>query len=247
MELTIDQLAQRVAMTARNIREWQTLGLVPPPERRGRVGVYGDEHVALIERVKQLRTQGLSLDFIRKLIDHNSGSETDVRKLATEVLSPFATALPANMPRAELVDRLGDSADVTLSRLGLIADVDVDTVAVRDVAMLSEIEALAAVGITLDRLVDALVEVSRHQHVIADVMLQTYVNDVWSPFVESGFTMPGWAEISENVSRTRPFAIALLSRMMQAALDDVAATIMVDQVEQTGHQLDDKQGRASSA
>lgn len=39
MDLTIDQLAQRVAMTARNIREWQTLGLVPPPEKRGRVGI----------------------------------------------------------------------------------------------------------------------------------------------------------------------------------------------------------------
>jgi DNA-binding transcriptional MerR regulator len=229
MELTIDQLAQRVAMTARNIREWQTLGLIPPPERRGRVGLYSGEHVTLIERVKQLRTQGLSLDFIRKLIERSGESEHEVRNLATQVLSPFAASLPTEMPRAELVERLGDSADAALARLGLVSDVDDETVAVRDLAMLTEIEAMVAAGITLDRLIDALVEVDRHQHEIADLVLRTYVTDVWNPFVKSGFATPGWADVAENVTRTRPLAITLLSRMMQTALDDVAATIMVAQ------------------
>ena len=41
--MTIDELARRVDMTARNIREWQTNGLLPPPERRGRVGIYTDD------------------------------------------------------------------------------------------------------------------------------------------------------------------------------------------------------------
>lgn len=245
MELTIDHLAQRVAMTARNIREWQTLGLVPPPERRGRVGVYSGEHVAVIERVKQLRTQGLSLDVIRKLIDRSSASETEVRRLATQVLSPFASAQPANMRRTELTERLGDAADAALSRLGLVADVDDATVAVRDTAMLTEIEALVAAGISLHRLVDALVEITRHQHEIAELILQTYVDDVWNPFVASGFTTPGWTHISENASRSRPLAMTLLSRMMQGALDDAAAAIMVDQADRDTQ--DGKPDRASSA
>ena len=42
--MTIDELARRVDMTARNIREWQTNGLLQPPERRGRVGIYTDDH-----------------------------------------------------------------------------------------------------------------------------------------------------------------------------------------------------------
>lgn len=229
MELTIDQLAQRVEMTARNIREWQTLGLIPPPERRGRVGLYSGEHVALIERVKQLRTQGLSLDFIRKLIERSGESENEVRNLATQVLSPFAASLPTNMPRAELTERLGITADSALARLRLVSAVDDKTVAVRDIAMLTEIEAMVATGITLDRLVDTLVEVDRHQHEIADLVLQTYVTDVWNPFVKSGFNTPSWADIAENATRTRPLAITLLSRMMQTALDDVSAKIMVAQ------------------
>jgi DNA-binding transcriptional MerR regulator len=248
MELTIDQLAQRVAMTARNIREWQTLGLIPPPERRGRVGLYSGEHVALIERVKQLRTQGLSLDFIRKLIERSGESENDVRNLATQVLSPFAASLPANMPRAEVAERLGDSAQQALARLRLVSDVDDETVAVRDLTMLTEIEAMVATGMSLDRLVEMLVEVDRHQHAIADLVLQTYVNDVWNPFVKSGFTTPGWADVAENATRTRPLAMTLLSRMMQTALDDVAARIMVAQSDTARKSPDaDAPGQASSA
>lgn len=100
MDLTIDQLAQRVAMTARNIREWQTLGLVPPPEKRGRVGIYSDEHIAIINHVKNLKSQGFPLDVIRRVIDSGSGSEDSVRKMVTEALSPFANGEPVVMPRA---------------------------------------------------------------------------------------------------------------------------------------------------
>ena len=90
MELTIDLLAQRVGMSARNIREWQRLGLVPPPERRGRVGIYSQEHVTRIERVRKLHAQGLPLDLIRRLSATGTGSEGDIRHLADEVLQPFA-------------------------------------------------------------------------------------------------------------------------------------------------------------
>jgi hypothetical protein len=129
-----------------------------------------------------------------------------------------------------------------------VSNVDDKAVAVRDLAMLTEIEAMVAAGMTLDRLVDTLVEVHRHQHDIADLVLQAYVNDVWNPFVKSGFTTPGWADLAENATRTRPLAITLLSRMMQTALDDVAARIMVAQSNTTREGLDaDAPGQASSA
>lgn len=132
MDLTIDQLAQRVAMTARNIREWQTLGLVPPPEKRGRVGIYSDDHVAIINHVKNLKSQGFPLDVIRRVIDSGGGSEDSVRKMVIEALSPFATGEPVVMARAELITRVGAGADVALAELGLVSDVDAKTISVRD-------------------------------------------------------------------------------------------------------------------
>jgi DNA-binding transcriptional MerR regulator len=110
MEMTIDELAQRVSMTSRNIREWQRQGLLPPPARRGRVGIYSDEHVARIKRVQQLHSEGFPLDLIRRMIDTGTGSESDIRHLAAEVLAPFSTAGPTTVSRAELDNRLGAGA-----------------------------------------------------------------------------------------------------------------------------------------
>ena len=57
-ELTIDQLAQRTGMSARNIRAHQSRGLLAPPTLRGRTGYYNDEHVARIELIQRLQADG---------------------------------------------------------------------------------------------------------------------------------------------------------------------------------------------
>ena len=170
MEMTIDQLAQRVSMSSRNIREWQRQGLLPPPTRRGRVGIYSDEHVARIRRVQQLHSEGFPLDLIRRMIDTGTGSESDIRHLAAEVLAPFSTAGPITVSRAELDKRLGAGAAAQLAKLGLIADTDGDPVSVRDAEALDLIEGLTGTGVSLERLVATLVDVRGHQRSIADVI-----------------------------------------------------------------------------
>src|ERR1700737_4366666 len=103
VELTIDELAQRSGMTGRNIRQWQTYGLIPPPERRGRVGIYTEDHLARINRIKELRTQGFPLDLIRRLPESpGMAEEADVRHLAAGALAPFASAERVALSRREL-------------------------------------------------------------------------------------------------------------------------------------------------
>lgn len=234
--MTIDELAQRVSMSSRNIREWQRQGLLPPPTRRGRIGIYSDEHVTRIERVQQLHAEGLPLDLIRRLIDTSAGSEADIRNLATEVLNPFATRRSATLTRKELTDRLGEAA-ATLSRLGLITS-ETDAVSVRDEAMLELVEGLTEVGISLDRVVTVLTEVEFHQRAIARLVLDAYVDDVWQPFVSSDFTTPGWGSIAENVTRAKPLAVRLISHLLEAALDDVAGSIVVQEADHAERALD---------
>ena len=55
-------------MTVRNLREWRTLGLLPPAEIRGRVGYYDESVVERIEGVKQLQAEGFPLDLIRRML-----------------------------------------------------------------------------------------------------------------------------------------------------------------------------------
>jgi DNA-binding transcriptional MerR regulator len=67
--LTVDEVARRVELPVRTIREYQTLGLLPPPARRGRVGVYGAGHVTRLELIQRLQARGYSLAGIRDLLE----------------------------------------------------------------------------------------------------------------------------------------------------------------------------------
>ncbi|WP_078293048.1 MerR family transcriptional regulator [Mycobacterium sp. D16R24] len=232
MELTIDQLAQRVAMTARNIREWQTLGLVPPPEKRGRVGIYSDDHVSIINHVKNLKSQGFPLDVIRRVIDSGGGSEDSVRKMVTEALSPFATGEPMILPRVELVQRLGEGADTVLAEAGLLSDVDPQTVSVRDAETLDAIQLLVTAGMSLSRISETLREVDRLQHQIAQLLLGAYVADVWQPFTESGYTSTDWETIADHASRAKQLTVTLASRLLARALDDTVDPILLQQADE---------------
>lgn len=67
--LTIDQLAAATGTTTRRLRALQTLGLLPPPELRGRTGRYGPAHQARLQSVLDLQGQGFSLESLRVLFD----------------------------------------------------------------------------------------------------------------------------------------------------------------------------------
>ena len=238
MEMTIDELAQRVSMSSRNIREWQRQGLLPPPARRGRVGIYSDEHVARIKRVQQLHSEGFPLDLIRRMIDTGTGSESDIRHLAAEVLAPFSAAGPTTVSRAELDKRLGAGAAAHLAKLGLIADADADPVSVRDAEALDLIEGITGVGVSLERLVATLVDVRGHQRSIANTVLRSYAEDVWEPFVSSKFATPDWGSLADNAGRARQLGIALLTHLQQTAFDDAAASVVLSEVSQAERALD---------
>src|SRR5471030_2626571 len=67
--LTINQLAEAVGMTARNIRAYQSRGLVHSPQIQGRVAQYGGDHVARLELIASLQREGFTLAAIKRLID----------------------------------------------------------------------------------------------------------------------------------------------------------------------------------
>jgi DNA-binding transcriptional MerR regulator len=68
VELTVDELAVRTGVPVRTIREYQSQGLLPPPSRRGRIGVYGQSHVLRLELIGRLQARGYSLAGIRDLV-----------------------------------------------------------------------------------------------------------------------------------------------------------------------------------
>ncbi|MEO3860999.1 MerR family transcriptional regulator [Acrocarpospora sp. B8E8] len=68
VELGIDELARRTGVPVRTIREYQSIGVLPPPERRGRIGIYRQSHLSRLELIARLQHRGYSLAGIRDLL-----------------------------------------------------------------------------------------------------------------------------------------------------------------------------------
>jgi DNA-binding transcriptional MerR regulator len=66
--MTVTELAEAVGMTPRNIRAYQSRGLLFPPAISGRVARYSGAHVARLELIASLQREGFTLAAIKRLI-----------------------------------------------------------------------------------------------------------------------------------------------------------------------------------
>lgn len=66
----IDELAYLSGVPSRTIRFYNTQGLLPPPIMRGRVAFYDQEHLLILNIIKDLKEQQhLSLEIIKQLLE----------------------------------------------------------------------------------------------------------------------------------------------------------------------------------
>jgi DNA-binding transcriptional MerR regulator len=65
----VEQLAGACDVSVDTVRYYQSKGLLPPPDREGRVAWYRDEHVERIRAVRALQRQGLTLTAIGRVLD----------------------------------------------------------------------------------------------------------------------------------------------------------------------------------
>lgn len=175
LELTVDELASRSGLPVRTIREYQAEGLVPPPERRGRVGIYRASHVTRLELIGRLQSRGYSLAAIRDLVrSWSDGADLgDVLGLEVDELvhldepgrpatvAQLALVLPSLVPA-----RLDD-----LIATGLIEPYDDDTLCVPSPSLLQLTVDAAAAGYEADAILDLLRTVREATATIADATL----------------------------------------------------------------------------
>ncbi len=73
--LRIEELAASTGLSTRNVRAYQSMGLLPGPELVGRVGQYGASHVDRLRAIARLQALGFSLAGIKILFDaHERGA-----------------------------------------------------------------------------------------------------------------------------------------------------------------------------
>lgn len=74
---TLEELAEATGMTPRNVRAYQTRGLIPRPVREGRRSVYGPDHVRQIMAIQRARAEGASLELLSGVVADGGSLDPD--------------------------------------------------------------------------------------------------------------------------------------------------------------------------
>lgn len=115
---SLGDLARMAGMTPRNIRAYQTRGLVPPPRRNGRRAEYDQSHLARLLQIRRLRELGVPLRLIADAARRSSSLDDDAM-----LLTWLAGRQPAGAGRHRrevdraLLDQMRSDASDPLSRL----------------------------------------------------------------------------------------------------------------------------------
>lgn len=123
---SIDEIAAAAALPSRTVRHYQSEGLLPPPIRHGRVGVYGEAHLERLQVIAQLQDRGLNLRTIRDALRHVDRGDLSLQKwlgIEADLSTPWLDEAPVVLDESELQARLGDAPSglrTSLERSGLL-------------------------------------------------------------------------------------------------------------------------------
>ena len=107
MRYRVEGLAAVAGVSVDTIRYYQAKELLPPPERLGRVGWYGDDHVDRLAHIKRLQGRGFSLAVIRRLVAGELDRADEELVAAVSEASPAGGNEQAWLTLAELGERSG--------------------------------------------------------------------------------------------------------------------------------------------
>ena len=222
--VTIDELAQRTRLTVRNIRAYQSRGLLQPPELRGRTGYYGEEHVARIELIRELQSEGFNLAAIRRLIEGAGGETEEVLRFTQAVREPFEQEESREVGLDELSQMWGDRADPRILQraleLGLLRELGDDRYEERSPRLGRAGLELARLGIDPETGLDVIAAARRHAEGVADEYVQLFLNEIWQPFVDAGRPQERWPEVRDALERLRPLAAEVLLAVFGLAMTE---------------------------
>ena len=225
--LTIDDLARQVQLPVRTIREYHTMRLLPPPERRGRLGLYDTRHVQRLQLITRLQRRGYSLAGIRDLLGAWENGTDLVTLLGVDESQTALDETPLLLSRAELFQRLPTLDSGALDRAcqtGLVRPHGEDHFVVRSPALLGLVADWVEAGVPLDQALDVIEVLTGDLGTLAGKLADLIVGRIWDPV--SATSRAG--QLPDMLRRGRPLLLqgtaSTLADRLGAALAEYADT-----------------------
>ena len=223
-EYRIDELARLAATTVRNVRVYQDRGLLAPPRRDGRVGIYTDAHLARLRLIGQLLKRGYTFANIGEMLAvwERGGNLAEILDLESAVGHPWSDEVPGHVTAEQLRVLFGaeNTAENRARAVDLgILEPDGERYLVPSPRLLSAGAELVAAGVTLPDVLDLAERLRVHVDAVAHDMAATVAGHVVAAHLrDGGLRGEDIAEVAAIVRRLRPLAQIVLDAMLAQAM-----------------------------
>jgi DNA-binding transcriptional MerR regulator len=228
-EFRIDELARAAGTTVRNVRAYQERGLLSPPRRAGRAGMFDDNHLDRLRLVGRLLDRGYTLANIAELLSawENGLAFEDVLGLADgETVDGTPSTIPAFVSAEWLIEAfVGPSAGADEGKalqaaldLGVL-EPDGDGFRVTNPRLLRAAVELSAAGVPLEALSEHARVLRRDVERIARRFVELVEVNVFRPAAEELPTPEEAARLAELARRLRPLADAAVLGELGEAME----------------------------
>jgi len=236
-EYRVDELARQAGTTVRNVRAYQDRGLLSPPRRQGRVGVYSETHLARLRLIGQLLERGYTLGNIAELMAAwERGHELSaVLGLEDVVASPWSDEVPAYITLTELAE-LFPAADpdfvAEAIALGLL-EAEGDRLRAPSPRLLHAGAELYAAGVPIDAVLGHARALRRDIERIAQRFIRLAAEHVLARYLHTDDDEPpddDLAALIDVIRRLRPLAQMAVDAELARAMERLTLAFAGDQM-----------------
>ncbi|AJG21576.1 MerR family transcriptional regulator [Cupriavidus basilensis] len=234
-EYTIDELARAAGTTVRNVRSYQDRGLIDPPERRGRVGIYTQTHLGRLRLINHLLARGYTLNNIQELLKaivegHDLRS---ILGLESAIGSPWTDEAPRHYSYLALARLFGRAisrpALAKAIALGLLEPDGMGYLA-RSPRMLTAGVEIARAGFALEDVLSIVEHARGHFEAVSDRIVAMVVREL-DRFGEGKLPPPqDVPRLVDILWRIRPLAMVAVEAEMMRAMEQSANKYLGDRV-----------------
>ena len=248
-EYRIDELARAACMTVRNVRVYQERGLLPPPRKQGRVGLYDDAHLARLRLIGGLLDRGYGFTHIAELIEawERGRDLGDLLGLEQVLTGPWSDEIPGHVTADELENMYaGQITEATTKRaleLGIL-EVDGDRFRVPSPRILHAGAELVAAGVPLSAVLELAEQLQIDIDHSAGLLVQAVATHIFASHADNW--LPAGDELrqlTDLVGRLRPLAQMAVDAYLARAIEQHIRAVLGDRFVK----LFDNEGEASAS
>ncbi len=221
--LTVDELAAAAGLTVRTTRYYASLGLVPAPQRRGRLAYYGDLHLAYLELVRALQEHGFTLQAVEGFIAALP-AEATVEDLALQraMLTSWSPRPPERLGLEEVQRRAGrelSAADLALLESIGVLDRDGDHLVV--MPGFSEGVELLGIDIPRESMQAASDAIRRNMETLVTELTEILRDQVLDPYRRGDASREGAERLEQTLPTLRRLTLEAVVTGFQRAANAV--------------------------